>query len=349
MKGIKEQLFLNDYLVLPNFGGFVLKARPAHFSVSGAQLMPPSKTVSFNAQLKQNDGILALWLQQKLNCEASDALNHLLEFSAYCSSLLVAKRRLSIDGIGFFYLDFENNTCFEPQQDANFLSAGFGLSTLSISELEPVKVELKRESVFVDRTAERHIEEQENVKTRRNYRRLVLPAMFSILFISLFLLFVSNQKMKGELQSALFSTNARLNYSPISYPDLNLAAEMVSNNVYVADANGIAALNIDNDKSIAVKTELKPFNHLNLSSSNTKAVSHSGNFEVVLGCFSIRDNATKMISKLDAQNLEAVISGQNAKGMYIVANCYFDTKDQAIERLQQLKGKFPNAWIKQRN
>lgn len=349
MKGIKEQLFLNDYLVLPNFGGFVLKSRPAHFSVSGAQLVPPSKTVSFNAQLKQNDGIMAIWLQQQLSCEASEALNHLTEFSAYCSSLLQAKRRLSIEGIGFFYLDFENNTCFEPQQDANFLTESFGLSPLSIIETEPVLVEMKREPVFVDRSAERHVEQAIPATRSRNYRRMVVPALFTILFVSLFLLFVSNQTIKGELQSALFTTNSRLNYSPINYPDLNLASETAANKVYVADANGIAGLNLDNDKTLAVRTEPKAFNSLNLNSSKTHAVPHAGNFEVVLGCFSIRENATKMISKLDAQNLDAIISGQNAKGMYIVANGNFETKDEAITRLQELKNKFPNAWIKQVN
>src|SRR4051812_36740741 len=106
IKGIQEQLFYNDYLVLPDFGGFVLKKKASHYSPTGGSIIPPSKTVSFNVQLKQNDGILVLWLQNKLACTSSEALSHLVEFSHYCSGILNTKRRLTLDGIGFFYLDF---------------------------------------------------------------------------------------------------------------------------------------------------------------------------------------------------------------------------------------------------
>src|SRR5437868_7519242 len=134
IKGIKEQLFRNDYLVLPNFGGFVLKSSPSRFSASGGLLIPPTKTVTFNVQLKQNDGILAIWLQNTLGCTSNEALAHLKDFSEFCSGILNAKRRLTLEGIGFFYLDFENNVCFEPQQDSNFLTRSFGLTPVSIRE-----------------------------------------------------------------------------------------------------------------------------------------------------------------------------------------------------------------------
>jgi hypothetical protein len=53
IKGIKELLYSNNYLVIPNFGGFVLKQSSSHFSNSTGILNPPSKIVSFNKQLKQ--------------------------------------------------------------------------------------------------------------------------------------------------------------------------------------------------------------------------------------------------------------------------------------------------------
>src|SRR6478609_428978 len=157
---MKEQLFSNNYLVLPGFGGFVLKSRASHFSASGGSLLPPSKTVSFNSQLKQNDGIMALWLQNKLNCTAKEALAHLAEFAEFCTGVLSAKRRLTLEGLGFFFIDFENNICFEPQQDANFLGESFGLAPISLKPLiaeapEKFKESSIKEPVFVDRRIER--------------------------------------------------------------------------------------------------------------------------------------------------------------------------------------------------
>ena len=348
IRGIKEQLFFNDYLVLPNFGGFVLKARSAHFSKSGGLLLAPSKTVSFNAQLKQNDGILSTWLQNALQCSTKDAMAHLHDFSEFCSGILAAKRRLSLEGIGFFYLDFENNICFEPQQDANFLTSSFGLASVSIKELEQTVEVPKKERVFVDR----FVPATENIlpvaRARRNYGKMVTPLLIAILFVSLLGLVVNNVPIKGELQSSLFGGESEGTYTVVNYTDLILKENSFKTPAYVADANGIASIEFENSKKIAVKAFDTKFN---LHAANTSGLKRStsvvsGKFEVVLGCFTVLENAKRMIHKLSKQKVNAEVTGQNNKGMYVVSNGGYSTKDEAINRLQQLKDRFPNAWIK---
>lgn len=350
IRGIKEQLFVNNYLVLPGFGGFVLKSRPAHFSASGGLLMPPSKTISFNAQLKQNDGILALWLQNKANCSANEALVHLQEFAGFCSGILNAKRRLSLEGIGFFYLDFENNICFEPQQDANFLSSSFGLAPLSVKAIEPEITEPDPEPVFIDRTASAAKAAEKPVRTARNYRKLVTPAMFGIILVCLLALLVTNSNLKGELRSSLIGERLKGTYAPVSYPELAIAATAPKNDAYVTDANGIATIELEHEKSLAVRvTGSLPVMGSPASAMPDHKARHSRlmKFEIVLGCFTLPANAKRMVRKLSGQNIRAVISGRNAKGMYVVSNGSFDTKEEAIQKLQDLKDSYPNAWIKQ--
>ena len=353
IKGIKEQLFFNDYLVLPNFGGFVLKSKPAHFSVSGGLLVPPSKTVSFNAQLKQNDGILTLWLQNALNCNAGEAITHLNDFSEFCTGILNAKRRLSLEGIGFFYLDFENNVCFEPQQDSNFLAASFGLGPLTIKELEPAVSELKKEkeTVFVDRTLRSAEQPLPPVRNRRNYSRMVTPLLVSILFVSLLGLLVNNTTIKGELHSSIFGSSSRSTYNPVNYPELAILGSPAKLPAYVADANGIASLELAETKKVAVTVLNHQLNSstLNASSSVHLNTSNTHDFEIVLGCFSIRENANRMIQKLSSQNIKAIVSGKNEKGMFVVSNGNYATKEEAINKLQEVKETFPHAWIKKGN
>ena len=352
IKGIKEQLFFNNYLVLPNFGGFVLKSNPSHFSAAGGMLVPPSKTVSFNAQLKQNDGILAIWLQNSLKCSADEAINHLNDFSDFCSGILDAKRRFSLEGIGFFYLDFENNICFEPQQDSNFLTKSFGLSPVSIRELEPEVIEVKetkKEPVFVDRTLHNEAPVHKPVKIRRNYSRIVTPLLISILFVSVLGLLVNNTSMKGELKSSsLFGSDSKGTYVPFNYTELTLKKGSVSHPAYVADANGIATLELEETKKVAVTAIENKFNSTaltNLGSSHTTS-SYSGKFEIVLGCFSILDNAKRMVSKLSSQKINAAVTGKNNKGMFVVSNGNYSTKEEAISKLLEVKDNFPHAWIK---
>ncbi|MDO8998685.1 MAG: SPOR domain-containing protein [Bacteroidota bacterium] len=351
IKGIKEQLFFHNYLVLPNFGGFVLKASPTHFSNSGALLTPPSKTLSFNSQLKQNDGILALWLQNQTQCTSSEALSSLNEFADYCKTILSARRRLSIEGIGFFYLDFENNTCFEPQLETNFLADSFGLKPITLIELsEPSpRIEVKKEVVFENRIGNDEININTELKKQRNFRRVIAPLAILIAIFSLLSLLVTNTKISGKLKSAIYGTNDVASYSPLNYSDLTLTVSDKENTGYVTDANGVANIELENNKTLAVKVIETAETSVLVKDSHIahKVFTHkSSNFEVVLGVFSVLDNAERMMKKLKRQNVNAVISEQNSKGMYVVSNGDFQTKEQAILNLEKISDVCPNAWVK---
>jgi hypothetical protein len=340
IRGIKEQLFFNDYLVLPGFGGFVLKSRTSHYSVSGGLIAPPSKTVSFNAQLKQNDGILSTWLQNDLKCTANESITHLNDFSEYCSGLLKAKRRFTLEGIGFFYLDFENNVCFEPQQDSNFLTSSFGLSSVSIKELSVNTEEPKKETIFIDRTLRVAEEETAPVKihTKRRYSRMVTPLLIAILFVSLLGLLVNSLPINGDLRASVFGGNSVGAYQKVDYPELKIENSVAKIPAYVVDANGIAAINLDHTKTLAVNAVKQNF--------GTSLNSNSGDYEIVLGCFTVLDNAKRMVRKLNLKKVKAFVSGKNNKEMYVVSNGSFSTKEEASLRLSEIKDKFPHAWIK---
>ena len=351
IKGIKEQLFFHNYLVIPNFGGFVLKSNPTHFSNSGSVLTPPSKTLSFNSQLKQNDGILATWMQNKLNCTSSEALSNLNEFADYCKTILSTRRRLSIEGIGFFYLDFENNTCFEPQLETNFLADSFGFKPITLVQLSEVEtpIEVKKELVFENRIGNEQINIVTEIKKQRNYRRVIAPLALLVAIFSLLSLIVTNTKISGKLKSAFLGTNETAMYSPVNYSTLSLVNTTNNNTGYVADANGIASVEIENNKTIAVKVIETTENSILVKDSHTKhkMFSHNdANFEVVLGCFTVLENAERMMKKLNRKNINAIISEKNSKGMYVVSNGDFQTKDQAISKLEEISSVCPNAWVK---
>jgi len=345
VKGVKEQLFINEYLVLPDFGGFVLKKSPAHFSASGALILPPAKSISFNAQLKQNDGILAHWLQSELKCDASQAIGYLKDFAGYCTSLLNNRGRLTLEDIGFFYLDFENNICFEPQQQTNFLTDSFGLTPVSIKEIE-AEIIKKAETVFEDRTIAVETITPVQKRKLRDYRRLAIAAVSGVVLLSSILFIVSNNKIGGKLHSSVFGNEAKSVYSPVNYSDLNIKSLAIEKQDYVADANGIAAIELDNNKTISVKAIDIELKTPTKTSHVKRTFSSHKKFQIVLGCFSILNNANKMVKKLSQQNISAEVAGQNEKGLYIVSGGGFDSKDEAVSQLVRVKDLYPNAWIK---
>lgn len=347
ISGISELLYQHNFLVIPGFGGFVLKSDSSHFSANGGMLYPPSKTIGFNVQLKQDDGLLLLWLKEKLKCSPTEASGHLANFTEYCHSILQNKGRLSIEGIGFFYTNFENKICFEPQQHVNFLKSGFGLSPLSIKELplEETKKEIHTEDRIIP------IEDRTDRNDRRSinkYRKIAFSSALAALFFSGLLIFVSNTKMSGKLKAAFGGSELKSTYAPISYESMKLTTLTEERNDYTADVNGIAVIELEEHKTVAVKT-FEVVEIVSPKNTNESTLNKRGDFEVVLGCFSIKANAMKLISQLRSKNITSFISGKNEKGLYVVSGGGFKTKELASEQLSILHSACPKAWIRKVN
>ncbi len=338
--GIKEQLFLNDYLVLPNFGGFVLKTQRASYTAGGFSLLPPSKTVGFNVQLKQNDGILTHWLQDQLKCSKSEATQHLLDFSNFCSGVLQSKRRLSLAGIGFFYLDFENNICFEPANDNNFNTDSFGLSAVQLNPIsEETKIDkaIERTPKFEDRPATTATEAV--VKRKINYRKTAYLTLFLVTLSSVLILLVTSLNVKGVMQSSLFLNKGKSLYTPIEYKDLELKQNKSQSANLVADNNGIAVFEINAQKNISV-------NVFDAQQKNAVSGNIVSKYEIILGCFKKMKNAKRLVEQLKKNNIDAKIKENNYKGMHVVAVLGINDKVDAIDALEVIQGNYPKAWLK---
>jgi hypothetical protein len=347
--GIKTLLHQQEYVVIPQFGGFVTQVHFSKYLVEKNILTPPGKIISFNKQLRQNDGVLAFWLQDKLKVSAEIALQHITEFSDYCSQVLRTKRRLNLENLGFFYLDLENNICFEPKNDSNYLLDSFGLTPVILNEL-PELAEEKKSVEFVDRKVETTKQELP-VKRKRNLRPLAYIALGgSILFFSLAALVTIN-KSEGPLLSGIFGNDAARSYKPLAYTELVLEKTDADTKAYIPNSEGIAVIDINSNKSIAVAMNedvavKKETHHHKNKTHNYK---YGGKFQIVLGCFVEKNNAEKMVRKLNRDNVKAGISGVNARGMHVVSCAGFDTKDSAVTFLQEIKANFPNAWVKSEN
>jgi len=341
INGVSELFYTHDFVVIPGFGGFVSKQQAAHYSLNKEVLNPPSKKILFNVQLKQNDGVLAAWLKDKINCDFNQANKHIDEFAAHCKVLLDTRQRLEFENLGLFYLDFEKNICFEPKTDVNFLIESFGLSTISLKELD--KDEARKTIETKDRFEKAEIKHP--VK-QRNYRRIAAIAI-GIPIVGMAVLFAVNFVKPNTISySKVFGLMGNeVTYSPINYNSSLTELEVKNDEPYVVDANGYATINLFENKTVAVNVSAVKTSSHTVRKNYSNEISVNGKYQVVMGCFSIRGNAKKFIRTLSQENLRAGISGINAKGLHVVSCGGFNDKESAIALLQSVKSKFPNAWI----
>jgi nucleoid DNA-binding protein len=116
---IGELLFEHDCVIIPSFGGFVARAASANFAKTGNILLPPSKSIVFNKNLANNDGLLAGYIMQKENASYQQATSVIENFVNQCKQQLETQKRFEISGLGVLYKSAENVILFEQDISCN--------------------------------------------------------------------------------------------------------------------------------------------------------------------------------------------------------------------------------------
>ena len=135
-KHISELLYSYDCVILPDFGGFITNYKPASLSDEGKYIIPPSKAISFNKNLSQNDGLLINFIADKNGIDYSQSKQYVADFVTELFLNLDNNKKFVFDKIGEFVFDKSLNLIFEPYSSENYLSDSFGLSAINFPVLD---------------------------------------------------------------------------------------------------------------------------------------------------------------------------------------------------------------------
>jgi len=105
---IKELLFLNDCVIIPEFGGFITNYKPA--SIVNNQFFPPAKEIAFNNKLISNDGLLVNYIADIEGINYFEAKQKLETFVEETQLNLERNRNVYLEGIGY-YITIREKTC----------------------------------------------------------------------------------------------------------------------------------------------------------------------------------------------------------------------------------------------
>lgn len=134
-KHISDLLYRYQCVTVPGFGAFLTETVSAHVTGSASSFFPPKKVISFNANVKNNDGLLAnhVALQEKMSYELAvikigDVVNE-------WTYLLQNRNRVVLKNIGEISVNNEMNWVFEPANTVNYLTDSFGLTPFVSPEI----------------------------------------------------------------------------------------------------------------------------------------------------------------------------------------------------------------------
>ncbi|MEC7286170.1 MAG: SPOR domain-containing protein [Bacteroidota bacterium] len=126
-KDISNHLHYNDCVILPNFGAFVLKSKSAY--IEDNEFFPPSKYVSFNSMLKDNDGLLAKFISEERKISYKKSLKLISDEVKLLNEKLSEDLIFDTEYLGIFELKEKNTLIFNPDFSINFDSSVFGLNS----------------------------------------------------------------------------------------------------------------------------------------------------------------------------------------------------------------------------
>jgi nucleoid DNA-binding protein len=345
-----ELLYSHDCVIIPGFGGFVCNHNPARVNPSNHTFTPPSKSISFNRNLKNNDGLLANHIATIENKNFSDALEYVKAFALDLQDKIQKGNKVALDNIGSFFLDKEKNLLFEPDQHSNFLMDSFGLGTFRSPSIKREEAVKKLEKQFKDRIT---VKEKKTDGTRKiNVKRLVsLAILLPVLAGGVLLAYktdnfknfqVSDYNPFRKAEPATYVVRAS-SFQPLTADDL---LEKPAFNP--EDQNAYQTLELGDEKGISVVVNMdKPVTDADKTYVDKVQVTHhsKGRYHIIAGAFAVPSNADNYVVTLKNKGLNAAIfENSNLRLRYVEVGS-FNSQEEAVNEMSRIRGTLSEVWL----
>ena len=139
---IGNLLLRHNCVIVPSFGGFVAKQTSATIDYKNGVMLPPRKSILFNRQLINNDGLLISEYAATNHLFYNSAEESVKNSVSVWNEKLRNGERITLDRVGYLFYDQEKNICFEQDRFFNLLLESYGLGKVhfvSESDIQIVK------------------------------------------------------------------------------------------------------------------------------------------------------------------------------------------------------------------
>jgi nucleoid DNA-binding protein/cell division septation protein DedD len=299
---IKELLFEQDCVVIPEFGGFVTNFDCAKIDGSNRYITPPQKWLAFNSLLKNDDGLLSNYIAQEEQISREQANLKIKSFVENTKRYINFDKTYQIEGLGIFSQNDESKIQFQPQT-TNFYSESFGMENIFLKKSVNLQNELQViqkplvvsdttvQQVFASEDREPTVEiweeEEETIPRKRRFST-VLPYVYGIVGMAIF---ATSIYMYDNSKANLSSLNPFKSSSSMTPPVVKTVDE------FKAEATPIASTIVEtkafeNKKSLVESPKIETI------------INNEKRFFIITGSFGSKKNAKSLLNTLKAKGFE---------------------------------------------
>lgn len=349
MQNIKIDLYISDLLysydcvVIPDFGGFVANYASAKIQPIQHKITPPSKQISFNKNLKSNDGLLSSHIAEKRSLSYNEANELIKAFVDQSIEGLNKGDKIKIEKVGTLFLDPERNIQFIAEEKNDFLLDSFGLGSMRVQPIaragaeERIQKEIKKVIPLI----------KEEEKKRRS---MLWPAAAAFLVLLVGAYFLNLQYKVVDTSAVQYSNLFNLNKDKPLFEERKAAkfTQFEENEIRLELEEGLFNYSISSTESTGIWVDNRT-EEVELKVDNTNVAKESLKqelkFHVMGGCFSNKRNAENLVNKLINKGYDARLLGE-FKNLHAVSFGSFASDSDARSLLSIVKVKENQAaWL----
>ncbi|MDR2121397.1 MAG: SPOR domain-containing protein [Tannerella sp.] len=322
---IERLLLVNDCVIIPDFGGFVLQNHPAIYERNTHLFRPAHKEIVFNPTLKHDDGLIAGAYMQAYGMTFNRARVALKKDVEKLKAALEEQPEVRLDSIGSFRKEAEGAIVFRP---AAADCSRFGLSSYGLTPFHMPPVPVMSSDGAQVAVRQRSV--------RKSGRVIYLP-------INRTLVYIAGVSAVAAALSMVIMTPVK-DVNPASYTASFAPSEMVRKMIPVEALPAAGEESTVGQENISAETHVNPAATIPVGQEN--GMRSVKIYYVIIGSFDTENQARSYMDTLDPSSSRNVGIVRRNNHIRVYADKYDNRRDAEahISRLRENK-RFENAWL----
>ena len=330
---ISDLLYRHDCVIIPGLGGLITNYRSAQIHSVSHTFRSPSKSIRFNSNLKEDDGLLANYVSSCESISFASAQSKIERFVFSIHNDLEHKKEAILPKIGVLSVDLNGILSFEPNLKVNYLLDAFGLQAI-----QSPAIHRKSTGIDISKQIYRGPNNIPTQKTSFNWK--VAAVLIPLIGLSTYVSFLQEAFVDKYANYAYlnpFKEKPASVYVPRTFQVKEKKIEIKETKI--SKTPTIVA------ETVKSNTEIKTKKTILTTSVKTTLVSKP--FHLIAGCFSSKLNAFNLVDRLKTDGFEASVIGQNDNGLFRVAFQSFNSRELAVTEMKKLKASGKSVWLLQ--
>ncbi|NDW17375.1 SPOR domain-containing protein [Dysgonomonas sp. 216] len=320
----------HEYVIIPDLGGFILNKESAYVGFNG-QIMPPSFSLGFNAELRFNDGLLVESYMQQYSISYDSALNKINYAVNELKVVLNSKGSFDFGSLGTLNLSDENRILFTPISKVfNNHPRVWGYSPIALKRLSEL--------------SSGHAEISANKKAIRklNLTKISAIAGAAAVAILLFSTISFSDGVLNKVQQSGFISNLSIKHGE-TIPNYHSNKDFNSENLF-ENRNQFIITNSQKDEIVVngnTTTEAK------IETIEPVKIERNKQYYIIVGSDTQKPQANRLLAKFKNKGFSNanIVNSSNRYRIYVAS---FFNKDEANRYLNEFRTKNPylkDAWL----